>query len=72
MSDREQEIWKAFCGELIQEPTDDMREALVTSIRKIVELYDTYCDGEDLDHLIWTDALVSLANELERLKCLKP
>jgi len=71
MTELSQEIWKAFCGELIQEPTDDMREALATSVRKIVELYDTstyYCDENDRDHLIWTDGLVTLADELDSLK----
>jgi regulator of RNase E activity RraB len=71
MTERTQEIWKAFCGELTQEPTDDMREALVTSVRKIVELYDTwteYYDEDDRNHLIWTDQLVTLADELEDYK----
>ena len=35
MTDKAQTIWKAFCGELIVEPTDDMKEALASSIRVI-------------------------------------
>lgn len=31
ITEKTQKIWKAFCGELTQEPTDDMREALVTA-----------------------------------------
>jgi hypothetical protein len=33
MTEQTQKIWEAFCGELIQEPTDDMKEALATAIR---------------------------------------
>ena len=70
MTTRAQEIWNAFCGELTQEPTDDMKEALATSVSKIVELYDTwtyYCDENNRDHLIWTSDLVKLIDELEAL-----
>jgi hypothetical protein len=28
MTIRAEEIWEAFCGELIVEPTEDMKEAL--------------------------------------------
>ena len=35
MTDTAQKIWEVFCGELTQEPTDDMREALATAIREI-------------------------------------
>jgi hypothetical protein len=38
MTDKEraQKIWEAFCGELTQEPTDDMKEALATAIKELV------------------------------------
>ena len=38
MTDTEgaQKIWEAFCGELTQEPTDDMKEALATAIKELV------------------------------------
>ena len=34
---RAHEIWEAFCEELTQEPTDDMREALATAIRIVAD-----------------------------------
>lgn len=33
MTERVQKMWEAFCGELTQEPTDDMKKALATSLR---------------------------------------
>ena len=39
MTYRAEQIWEAFCGELTQEPTDDMREALATA-RAILEAYN--------------------------------
>jgi hypothetical protein len=35
-TERAQKIWEAFCGELTQEPTDDMKEALATAIKELV------------------------------------
>jgi hypothetical protein len=34
---RAEQVWEAFCGELTQEPTDDMREALATAIRIVAD-----------------------------------
>ena len=34
---RAEQIWEAFCGELTQEPTEDMREALATAIRIVAD-----------------------------------
>jgi hypothetical protein len=33
MTYRAEQVWEAFCGELTQQPTDDMREALATAVR---------------------------------------
>jgi hypothetical protein len=34
---RAEEIWEAFCGELIVEPTEDQRQALSTAIREVAD-----------------------------------
>jgi hypothetical protein len=71
MMDRTQKIWKAFCGELTQEPTDDMREALSTVIREIAE--PLYGDGSfrnevKQERFQIADELNDLADELEELE----
>ena len=38
MTDTAYQIWEAFKAELIVEPTDDMKEALASSIRVISSL----------------------------------
>jgi hypothetical protein len=43
MNYRAEQIWEAFKAELIVEPTDDMKEALASSIREISSLI--YRDG---------------------------
>ena len=64
MTSRAQTIWKAFCGELTQEPTDDMREALATAVN---EVSDRLCtDWAELQHP--ADVLREIADELEELK----
>ena len=67
MNTKAQTIWKAFCGELIVEPTDDMREALSTAIREAVfELqYYNFEKGEDL--VVSSRALYELCDALEAL-----
>jgi hypothetical protein len=62
MNTKAQTIWKAFCGELIVEPTDDMREALATAFR--------ICGGlswDDEDMRPSWEILEELADELEDL-----
>jgi hypothetical protein len=34
---RAEEIWEAFCGELIIQPTEDQRQALSTAIRMVAD-----------------------------------
>ena len=75
MTERAQKIWEAFCGELAQKPTDDMREALATAIREISE--DLYGDvgsfhtPEEQERFSIADDLCELADELDKLEELK-
>jgi hypothetical protein len=70
MTERAQKIWKAFCGELTQEPTDDMREALATSILEVANEFQYYqfCGDEGVEDMV-VDArdLYDLADELDTL-----
>lgn len=68
MTEKSQKIWDAFCGELTQEPTDDMREALVTAIREIVNELQYYNFREGEDMVVDARDLYDLADELEILK----
>ena len=52
MTDRAQQVWEAFCGELTQKPTDDMREALITTIRDIVNRLQYQNFGEGVDMIV--------------------
>ena len=71
MTERAQKVWEAFKGELIVEPTDDMREALSTFLREIVNEFQYYqcCEEEGVEDMV-VDAriLYELADELENLK----
>ena len=65
-----QQIWEAFKGELTQPATDDMREALATAIREIVNEHQYYqcCEDEGIEDMV-VDAQViyGLADELDQL-----
>jgi hypothetical protein len=37
MTIRAEEIWKAFCGELIIQPTEDQRQALSIAIKEVAD-----------------------------------
>ena len=70
MTDKEraQKIWEAFCGELIQEPTDDMKEALATAIKELVsQLQYDNCDWQAPDDQMIMDVewVMLVVNELE-------
>lgn len=68
MTERAEQIWKAFCGELTQEPTDDMREALTTAVREvIVQLgYFKYdADGIHGNTIVNVRDILVLCEELE-------
>ena len=65
-----QKIWEAFCGELIQEPTDDMKEALATALREVVNQLQYYqcCRDQDIeDMVVDARAILDVADELEAL-----
>lgn len=62
-----QKIWKAFVDELTQEPTDDMREALSTSIREVANELQYYNTSEGVDMILDAYKLYELADELEVL-----
>ena len=70
MTDKEraQKIWEAFCGELIQEPTDDMKEALATAIKELVSQlqYDnTDWQAPDEQMIMDVEWVMLVVNELE-------
>ena len=62
-----QQIWKVFCEELTQEPTDDMREALATSLREVANELQYYNTSEGVDMILDAYKLYELADELEVL-----
>jgi len=64
MTYRAEQIWEAFCGELIVEPTDDMRQALATAIRVVAERL--YTDLPELGHP--STVLEEIADELDALE----
>ena len=66
MNTRAQTIWDAFCGELIAEPTDDMREAFATAVREIVNEFQYYHFGPGEDMVVDARILYELAEELEK------
>jgi hypothetical protein len=69
MTNRAQTIWKSFCGELTQEPTDDMREALATALRQVAHNNEVkyHQDARVVDVVFYADELYELADELETL-----
>jgi hypothetical protein len=72
MTDKEraQKIWEAFCGELTQEPTDDMKEALATAIKELVfQLQYDNCDWQvpDEQMIVDVEQVMLVVNQLEAL-----
>ena len=67
-TDRAQQIWKVFCKELTQPETDDMREALATSLREVANELQYYNTSEGVDMILDAYKLYELADELEVLK----
>jgi hypothetical protein len=67
MTNTAQKIWEAFCGELTQPETDDMREALVTSLREVANELQYYNTSEGEDMILDAYKLYELADELEIL-----
>jgi DNA-binding transcriptional regulator YhcF (GntR family) len=59
MTDAAYKVWEAFKAELIVEPTDDMKEALSSSLRELVN---------QLKYIGITEKnILELADELEAL-----
>ncbi len=59
MTNKAQKVWEAFKGELIVNPTEDMKEALSSSLRELVN---------QLKYIGITEKnILELANELEVL-----
>jgi hypothetical protein len=63
MTIRATEIWEAFCGELIIQPTEDQRQALSTAIREVADRLCT--DVAEMECSI--DVVRQIADELEDL-----
>jgi hypothetical protein len=63
MTIRAEEIWKAFCDELIVEPTEDMKQALATAIEVCAERLCT--DWGELQHP--SEVLHSISCEVDEL-----
>ena len=79
MTDREraQKIWEAFCGELTQPATDDMKEALATAIkelRKLISGTNENVDWQDELNVMyvngWDDAIHQIDAICEELEVL--
>jgi hypothetical protein len=69
MTKTSQQIWETFCGELIVEPTDDMKEALATALREVVNLSNDWVelDSWDVRNVVYVSDILNLADELEAL-----
>ena len=69
MTERATKIWDSFCGELTQEGTDDMKEALASSIREVViEVvlsYMQYAEWEIVNKIM--EDINELADNVEAL-----
>lgn len=65
MVERAHKVWKAFCGELIEngiKDSEDVRQALATVLREIVGDYETWEDGT---YMVKSNDILEIADELE-------
>jgi hypothetical protein len=60
---RAEQVWEAFCGELIIQPTEDQRQALSTAIREVANRLCT--DVGELECPV--EVVRQIADELEDL-----
>jgi hypothetical protein len=74
-TERAQKIWKAFCGELIDngvKDSEDVKQALSTSIREVIDLSNDWIefggDSWDARNVVYVGDMLDIANELEELK----
>ena len=58
---RAEEVWNAFCGELIGEPTEDQKQALSTALRVVAERL--YTDLGEMQHP--STVLEEIADEVD-------
>jgi hypothetical protein len=63
MTYRAEQIWEAFCGEIIIQPTEDQRQALSTAIREVADRLCT--DVGEIECFI--EVVRQIADELEDL-----
>jgi len=71
MTTRAHKIWEAFCGELTQPATDDMREALATALKEVINQLGythLYVDGDHGLGVVNIRDIMSIIEELEELK----
>ncbi len=69
MTNTAYQIWETFKAELTQPATDDMKEALASAIRKIIDKFECYVENDTYDKLfVSSNDLYNLAVELENLK----
>jgi len=70
MTNTAYKVWEAFKAELTQPATDDMKEALASSIREIANQYQYYqcCKDEGVEDMV-VDAqkLYELSYDVEAL-----
>jgi len=64
MTYRAEEIWEAFCGELIIQPTEDQRQALSTAIRMVADRLCT--DVGEMECFI--EVVRQIADEVDALE----
>jgi hypothetical protein len=67
MTYRAEQVWKAFCGELIIQPTEDQRQALSTAIRIVADRLCT--DVGEIECFI--EVVRKIADEVDELEELK-
>jgi len=71
-TDRAQQIWKVFCGELIDngvKDSEDVKQALATALREVINLSNEWveigADSWDMSNVVFVDAIMDIADELE-------
>lgn len=70
---RAQKIWKVFKGELIDngvKDSEDVRQALSTTLKELANEYQYYNPGVGEDMIIDARILYELADELEEMEAL--
>ena len=71
-TDKAQQIWKVFCGELIDngvKDSEDVKQALATALREVINLSNKWveigADSWDMSNVVFVDAIMDIADELE-------